>query len=188
MNKSTLRIQFKEKRKVLSTKELLKLNDLLLIQFQNVSFSAVQNCMTYWPLEQFNEPNTHLFVRYLLHMIPSLKVCYPKMNEHHQITAIEVNDETVFVTNEWGITEPKEGNIIAPHTIDLILVPLLTFDQKGYRVGYGKGFYDRFLANCSAETILLGISYFEPIQIIEDTNEFDIPLTIGITPEHVYEF
>jgi 5-formyltetrahydrofolate cyclo-ligase len=188
MHKSALREQFKTKRQSLSSKELLKLNDLLLIQFQQLSFSAVQNCMTYWPLEQFNEPNTDLFIRYLIHMIPSLKVHYPKINEQHQIDAIEVNDDTIFETNEWGITEPIEGNVIAPHEIDLILVPLLIFDQNGYRVGYGKGYYDRFLANCKEDAILLGISYFEPIQIIEDTNEFDIPLTIGITPEHVYEF
>lgn len=188
MHKSVLREQFKAKRKNLSSKELVKLNDLLLIQFQKFSFSSVQHCMTYWPLEQFNEPNTHLFIRYLMHMIPSLKVHYPKMNVQHQIDVIEVNDDTIFETNKWGITEPTKGNIIAPHAIDLILVPLLIFDQKGYRVGYGKGFYDRFLANCREDAILLGISYFEPIQIIEDTNEFDIPLTIGITPEHIYEF
>jgi 5-formyltetrahydrofolate cyclo-ligase len=65
---------------------------------------------------------------------------------------------------------------------------LLIFDQKGYRVGYGKGYYDRFLANCSNNAILLGISFFEPIQIIKDTHEFDIPLTIGLTPEQIYEF
>ncbi len=188
MHKSALREEFKAKRQSLSSKELLKLNDLLLIQFQQLSFSAVQNCMTYWPIEHFNEPNTHLLSRYLLHMIPSVQLCYPKINDHHQMSAIEVNDDTVFVTNEWGITEPKEGKIIAPHAIDLIIVPLLIFDQNGYRVGYGKGYYDRFLANCKEDAILLGISYFEPIQIIEDTNEFDIPLSIGITPEHVYEF
>jgi 5-formyltetrahydrofolate cyclo-ligase len=188
MHKSALREQYKAKRKSLSSKDLLKLNDLLLIQFQQLSFSAIQNCMTYWPIEQLNEPNTHLLSRYLMHMIPSLKLSYPVVNDQHQMTAIEVNEDTVFETNEWGITEPKLGNIIAPDAIDLILVPLLIFDQNGYRVGYGKGYYDRFLANCKEDAIFLGISFFEPIQIIEDTNDFDIPLTIGITPEHIYEF
>ncbi len=188
MHKSALREQFKAKRKSLSAKDLLKLNDLLLIQCQQLSFSGIQNCMTYWPIEQLNEPNTHLLSRYLMHMIPSLKLFYPVINDHHQMTAIEVNEDTVFETNEWGITEPKLGNIISPDAIDLIIVPLLIFDQNGYRVGYGKGYYDRFLANCKEDAIFLGISYFEPIQIIDDTNEFDIPLTIGITPEHIYEF
>jgi 5-formyltetrahydrofolate cyclo-ligase len=188
MNKLSLRLTFKEKRKALSSKELLKLNDLLLIQFQRIDFSTVQNCMTYWPLEQMNEPNTHLFTRFLQHMIPNLNVCYPKINSNNLLDAVEVNDDTVFNTNEWGITEPNEGAVIMPSKLQLILVPLLIFDQKGYRVGYGKGYYDRFLANCSNNAILLGISFFEPIQIIEDTHEFDIPLTIGITPEQIYEF
>jgi 5-formyltetrahydrofolate cyclo-ligase len=188
MNKSDIRLAFKEKRKALSSKEQLKLNDLLLIQFQRIDFSTVQNCMTYWPLEQMNEPNTHLFTRFLQHMIPNLNIYYPKINSNNLLDAVEVNDDTVFNTNEWGITEPNEGAVIKPSKLQLILVPLLIFDQKGYRVGYGKGYYDRFLANCSNNAILLGISFFEPIQIIEDTHEFDIPLTMGITPEQIYEF
>jgi 5-formyltetrahydrofolate cyclo-ligase len=188
MQKSALRSLFKEKRQALSAKELLKLNDLLLIQFQRLDFSTIQNCMTYWPLEKLNEPNTHLFTRFLEHMVPNLRLFYPRINVNNELDAVEVNDDTVFNTNKWGITEPKEGAVIIPDDLDLILVPLLTFDQNGYRVGYGKGYYDRFLANCSKKTILLGFSFFEPIQFIEDTHEFDIPLSIGITPEHIYEF
>lgn len=188
MNKEQLRTQFKQKRKLLSTKDCLRYDDLLLIQFQQIDFSAVQTVMTYWPLSKHVEPNTHLFSGYLRHIIPGLKIVYPKMNSNNQIEAILIDENTTYTTNNFGITEPKAGLLINPISIDMILVPLLIFDEKGYRVGYGKGHYDRFLANTKEDAVLIGLSYFDPIQMITDTNEFDIPLTLGITPEHIYEF
>ena len=72
--------------------------------------------------------------------------------------------------------------------VDLVLVPLLAFDTEGFRVGYGKGFYDRYLANCRADVVTIGFSYFGPVDKITDTGQFDVPLTYCITPQHTYEF
>lgn len=188
MNKEEIRRLYKEKRKLLSDKDCLQYDDLLLIQFQQINFSSIQSVMTYWPLSKQIEPNTHLFSSYLRHMIPGLKISYPKINNYNQIEAILIDENTKYVSNDWGIIEPNEGVLIESRSIDMVLVPLLIFDKKGYRVGYGKGFYDRFLANVNKDAILVGFSYFEPIQIITNTNEFDIPLTLGITPELIYEF
>uniref|UniRef100_UPI0027D33E87 5-formyltetrahydrofolate cyclo-ligase n=1 Tax=Escherichia coli TaxID=562 RepID=UPI0027D33E87 len=88
----------------------------------------------------------------------------------------------VYDTNTWGITEPRGEQILPASAIDLVFAPLLVFDQKGYRLGYGKGYYDRFLSNCT-DAAIIGFSYFEPIREIADTHEFDLPLTIGITPD-----
>jgi len=69
-----------------------------------------------------------------------------------------------------------------------VLVPLLSFDKKGFRVGYGKGFYDRFLMQCKSDCIKIGLSYFDPIDVIDDADEFDVPLDFCITPQKVYVF
>ena len=70
----------------------------------------------------------------------------------------------------------------------MILVPLLAYDLQGNRVGYGKGFYDRFLAKCNANVQKVGLSYFEPLDSIGDAESFDIKLNSCISPEKIWIF
>ena len=96
--------------------------------------------------------------------------------------------DTPFSKTVLNILEPQSNDIIAPGEIDMVFVPLLGFDKKGFRLGYGKGFYDKWLADCRPDCIKIGFSYFEPIEAIDDRNEFDVPLDISITPHNVYVF
>ena len=102
--------------------------------------------------------------------------------------AVLVTADEAFTDNEVGITEPMGHELLAPETLDLVLVPLLAVDERGHRVGYGKGYYDRFLSRCAPECLKVGVSYFEPVPLIEDTHEYDLPLDICITPQQVYVF
>ena len=68
-----------------------------------------------------------------------------------------------------------------------MFVPLLGFDEKGYRVGYGKGFYDKLIADCSSHLTKIGFSYFEPINIT-DLNVRDKKLDYCITPLQIFQF
>jgi 5-formyltetrahydrofolate cyclo-ligase len=99
-----------------------------------------------------------------------------------------VDNDTDYKTNSYGIAEPINGAPLAAEEIDMVFVPLLAFDIKGYRAGYGKGFYDRLLANCREDIIKIGFSFFEPVDSIEDIDQFDVPLTTAITPNSIYEF
>jgi 5-formyltetrahydrofolate cyclo-ligase len=99
-----------------------------------------------------------------------------------------VDIDTVFTKKELNIFEPGQGKVITPRELDLVIVPLLAIDRKGYRVGYGKGFYDKYLAECRDDCIKAGFSYFEPLDAIEDCNDFDVPLDLCITPQTVYVF
>lgn len=188
MLKADLRKIYIQKRNELHGAERLKLDDLLLIQFQKISLGGIKTVLTYWPMEHKAEPNTQLFNGYLRHMIPDLQLAYPVVKGQEKMEAVLVNEDTVYYTNQWGITEPKIGNHLAISEVDLVLVPLLVFDEVGYRVGFGKGFYDRFLASKDEHTAIIGFSYFDPIPLISDTHEFDIPLHLGVTPKRVYEF
>jgi len=105
-----------------------------------------------------------------------------------EMTHYLLTDNTKFKKNEYNIPEPIDGIEVPVSKIDVVFVPLLAADKQGYRVGYGKGFYDKFLSNTSTNTVLVGISYFEPIDAISDVNEFDIPLDLLITPNSIHEF
>jgi 5-formyltetrahydrofolate cyclo-ligase len=99
-----------------------------------------------------------------------------------------LTDNTKFKKNEYNIPEPIDGLEVPLTKIDVVFVPLLAFDLKGNRVGYGKGFYDKFLSNCKLETIKIGLSFFESEDKIEDISNNDIQLDFCITPSKIYSF
>ena len=189
MDKKEARKVYREKRKAITPVERSKLDDLLLIQFQTIDLPFINNVLSYWPSEEHGEPNTHLFTRYLEFRYPGLQVLYPKTDfALNEIKAVLTEEESVFELNAFRIYEPVSGEIVSPSDIDLVLVPLLSVDRKGYRVGFGKGFYDRYLAQCGQNCIKVGFSYFDPIEVIEDCHQFDVPLNLCITPQDVYVF
>ncbi|HEX6916347.1 MAG TPA: 5-formyltetrahydrofolate cyclo-ligase [Chitinophagaceae bacterium] len=188
MTKAELRKIYREKRSLLTDKERNKLDDLLLIQFQKLRFPALQMLMSYCPSETHAEPNTWLFTRFLSHMMPGLKTCFPVTAADGDMKALAVTDETRFELSSFRVEEPVNGEPVEPQDIDLVFVPMLICDRRGYRVGFGKGYYDRFLAGCRPDVPKLAFSYFDPVELISDTHQFDIPLTVCITPGEVIEF
>jgi 5-formyltetrahydrofolate cyclo-ligase len=99
-----------------------------------------------------------------------------------------LTDNTKFKKNKYNILEPLYGLEVPVAKIDVIFVPLLAFDIKGNRVGYGKGFYDKFLAKCKPETVKIGLSFFEAEEKIEDVSENDIQLNYCVTPNNIFTF
>ncbi len=95
---------------------------------------------------------------------------------------------TRLADNRWGIPEPVGAAEVAPPQLDAILVPLLAFDEEGHRVGYGKGFYDRFLRECRPEARRIGLSLEPPVPKITDVWPGDIRLHACLTPEGVRWF
>ncbi len=189
MTKKEFRHTYKQKRLDISSKEKLKLDDLMLLQLQTFNFEGVKTLLTYWPMANMAEPNTLLFSSYLRHFVPELQIAYPVSNfSDNTMKAILTDEDTIYTTNSFGVTEPKEGNLINPIELDLVFVPNLICDKQGFRVGYGKGFYDKYLSQCSEDVTLMGFNYFAPVEIIIDKDDFDIPLNYCITPDDVFEF
>jgi 5-formyltetrahydrofolate cyclo-ligase len=105
-----------------------------------------------------------------------------------EMTHYLLTDNTKFKKNKYNILEPLYGLEVPVAKIDVIFVPLLAFDIKGNRVGYGKGFYDKFLAKCKPETVKIGLSFFEAEEKIEDVSENDIQLNYCVTPNNIFTF
>lgn len=189
MTKAEIRKIYSDRRLALTGKEKDKLDDLLLIQFQKLSFEDVEVVLSFWPIEERVEQNTHLFTRYLSYLIPGLRICYPLIDTStNYMNAVSVDEGAELKENKFGITEPVNGPIVPPQEIDLAIVPLFAFDKQGHRIGYGKGYYDRFLKKCRSDARFVGVSYFEPVERIDDTDDFDVPLNCCITPQNIYEF
>ncbi len=189
MLKAELRNTYKEKRILLSSIEKNKLDDLLLIQFQQLPIDIPAMIMTYAPFEKYNEFDPQLITDYCYFKNPSQALFYPIINEIDDTMSCDiVNDETTFKLNKYGIAEPVDGLPLFPEEIDLILVPLLAFDTYGYRVGYGKGYYDKFLKECREDVVKIGFSYFDPVDVIDDINATDVKLTYCITPNANFTF
>ena len=85
-----------------------------------------------------------------------------------------------------GHPEPTDNLFVSPQQIDLVLIPLLVFDQRGYRVGYGKGFYDRFLAQCRPDAQKIGLSLEPPVTVIDDVDDYDVALDGCVMPDGVW--
>ncbi|HAH55888.1 MAG TPA: 5-formyltetrahydrofolate cyclo-ligase [Flavobacterium sp.] len=105
-----------------------------------------------------------------------------------KMTHFLLTDNTKIKKNQYNIPEPVDGLEVPVSKIEVVFVPLLAFDKSGNRVGYGKGFYDKFLKDCSPRTIKIGLSFFEPSAKIEDVFENDVKLDYCVTPNEVYEF
>ena len=115
-------------------------------------------------------------------------IAVPKVSGKGELIHFLMTDATAFKNNQWGIPEPVSGIRVTPQQVDVVFLPLLAFDLKGYRVGYGGGFYDRFLAECRKDMVKVGLSFFEPVSEISDLNPLDVPMDYCVTPEKIYSF
>lgn len=187
ITKAEARHILSQKRAALTASACMKMDDLLLIQFQRIDWSMTSVLASFYPLANKNEPNTLLFEKYIKTLYPFIRFCYPIVQTDGHQMDFYFETETLQL-NAYGIQEPLPFNQVAPELIDTMLVPLLGFDQKGHRVGYGKGYYDRYLSKANKGLQKIGVSYFEPMDNFTDTNEFDVPLSCCITPWNTYAF
>src|SRR5438270_879259 len=182
MLKKEARDLFKQKRYTITAGDKMKWDDLLLIQFQALRFPFMNYILSFYPIEENNEVNTFLITDYLHFKNPQLHICYSKTDLNNRtMEAILCHADSIFQANAYNIPEPLDIEIIDPFSLDMIIVPMLTCDLNGNRVGYGKGFYDRYLKRCRKDSLKIGLSYFDPVDSVDDANEFDVPLDFCIT-------
>ena len=108
--------------------------------------------------------------------------------DDYSMTHFLLTDNIRIKKNSYNIPEPVDGIKIESSQLEVVFIPLLAFDKQGHRIGYGKGFYDRFLANCKPETLKIGLSFFEAEEITFEASENDIRLDYCVTPNRVFLF
>ena len=189
MLKQEIRKIYQQKRLQLPFEERQDMSVLMNYHFSKMSWPQLFYLLSYSPLTSKNEFEISGCEEMIRQKSPGVKVALPKTGtDLTHMRACLLTKNTLFVRNRFNILEPLDGEVVENILLDLAFVPLLAFDQRGYRVGYGKGFYDYFFAQCRADIIKVGFSFFEPVQEITDINEFDVPLNFCITPMRLYEF
>ena len=189
MLKQQARKAFIDLRRSLSGEDYITMNQQMLDLFRTVSLQGIQHLLSYYPIPERKEFDTIACEQLLKLDNGLLRIYWPRISlDGYEMQPVLKDENTVLVKNRFNIAEPADGEIIDPQLLDAVFVPLLAFDLQGYRVGYGKGFYDRFLARCSEDVVKIGFSYFEALERIDDIDQYDVPLNFCITPGRVYEF
>jgi 5-formyltetrahydrofolate cyclo-ligase len=193
MNKADLRKYYLEKRNELTAEEVAKKSLLIKsLLFSRLMMHRYDKVHCYLPIKKRNEVDTTLIINTLLKDFP-LNIYVPQIHKQGILTHHLFKENTVTEENKWGVPEPSNEGIsseafFATDDDILVIIPLLACDKTGNRVGYGKGYYDRFLEFATENTQLVGLSFFEPEELIKGTADTDIPLNNLITWERVYSF
>lgn len=167
-----------------------KRNELSDIQVQSKSREIIKNILQ--SKEYQNSETIHCYVsmlqnrevdttELLLDALGSGKsVVVPKMSDNHSLDHIRMDSLKHMKTNKWGVSEPVEGEFADLSELDLIIIPMVAGDRYRNRLGYGLGYYDRFLNEVSA--VKAGLLF--KLQLHENkltVEPHDVPLDILFT-------
>lgn len=176
MDKTTLRKTYLDKRLSLSDEEYDKLNKQLIINvFEAVDFSTIQYVHVFLPIAKFKEVNTWPIIEHIQLNYPAVNIVIPKVIGN-ELQHYLFENKGQLITSKWGIEEPENGTIINPELLDIVLVPLVIADKQGNRIGYGKGFYDRFLKQCKPACQTIGLSLLPLLDALGIEEPTDFPL------------
>ncbi|MFN3345279.1 MAG: 5-formyltetrahydrofolate cyclo-ligase [Chloroherpetonaceae bacterium] len=181
---------YEEKKRLRKTMKALR-SALPKEDWQERSARIVQNLKA---LEKFQSAKViHAFIsdekRQEVNLIPLLEwiISTPKkllvpVIERNEIISVELTSLNDLAPHTFGVLEPTERvPSLLEQEIDLVLVPLLAVDKRGNRLGYGKGYYDRFFKRLSPSTFKLGVAF--EFQVLDEvpTTESDVRLDAVMT-------
>ncbi|OIN56996.1 5-formyltetrahydrofolate cyclo-ligase [Arsenicibacter rosenii] len=195
-DKASLRKTYLARRKALSRDTVnawsAQIAGTVMAQFPvwQQSFPEPVRVHCFLPITRQNEVDTWPVIRWLWQQ-PGAEVIVPVTDfGGGSLAHVRLQPDTPLITNAYGIQEPDltHHKPVSPDALDVVLVPLLVADQQGQRVGYGGGFYDRFLAQCRPDCLKTGLSFFDPVERIADSFAGDIPLDSCIIRSHISYF
>lgn len=190
MNKRELRKEFLLIRESQSRNEIRERSkEVARNFFSSFDLLKVRCAHVFLTVEAWGEVETGLFIDKIWRSYPQITVVVPRVNRKEKKMECAVYDPmSRLVPNSFGIFEPLNTRTVPEQDVDIVLVPLICFDTFGHRVGYGGGYYDKFLSICRDECLKVGLSLFDPVEKIDDTHEHDIALDFCVTPEKVWQF
>lgn len=114
-------------------------------------------------------------------------LAFPRVSGQ-ELEFVMIESSSELVPGNFGVKEPQGRKLVAVEHIDLIVVPGVVFDQRGHRLGYGRGYYDRALAKCQGQAKKIGFAY--DFQLVEElpATDYDETLSVLITESRTLNF
>jgi 5-formyltetrahydrofolate cyclo-ligase len=189
MTKAELRKIYLEKRRRSTPNERREMSRKISETFfENTDLRGVRLVHCFLSIGRLNEIDTSFIISRIWADHPQITTVVPRIDPvAGTLESVAYRDTTELIINDRGIAEPSTDETVDEPDIDAVIVPLLTFDTSGHRVGYGGGYYDRFLAACRPDCLKVGLSYFPPVGRI-DIAGHDVRLDTCITPQRAYKF
>jgi 5-formyltetrahydrofolate cyclo-ligase len=156
--KPALRKQLQQRREKLSIEARARYSEAIVRQLiSKIDWDRVRHVHCYVPIANRAEVDTWLLLRYIWQQQPRIQTLVPGPVRSGHPVAFVVNSQTIW-RKMSAVLYPQTEKVASGDSIDLIIVPMLGFDRKRYRLGYGSGYYDRFLAEQSTANTI-GISF-----------------------------
>lgn len=187
MDKKQLRTYYKKLRSILTLDEIEERSLAIANQLLSVDIWSKTYYHLFLSITEHNEINTEFILQILMGKDKEIVISKMELETRNLIHYL-LTENTKIKKGKFNVPEPIDGIEVPADKIEVVFVPLLAFDQKGNRVGYGKGFYDNFLSQCKKDTLKIGLSFFEAEHKIDDVYTQDIPLDFCVTPNRIYKF
>jgi 5-formyltetrahydrofolate cyclo-ligase len=194
LTKAALRRAALPRRQALLRTEVAGRSQLLRDQlFRHFPVAQWRWLHVFLPLARQNEPDTWPLIHQIWGDKLPVQLAAPAVQpDGISLKHYKLAPATPLLASRWGIPEPvaDAATEVAPAQLDAVMVPLLACDRQGQRVGYGGGFYDRFLAQCRPGTLFIGLNILddEPVAALADVLPTDVPLHACLTPGGVWKF
>ncbi|TVR18070.1 MAG: 5-formyltetrahydrofolate cyclo-ligase [Balneolaceae bacterium] len=183
MNKAELRKYFLKKRAALSLQFVDEKSREIVKRIVNLdAFKQAKVIHCYASISKKREADTVEFISACKRL--GKTIIMPKVLPKGEMVHIEVKNQTLFKENKWGVEEPLEGKSVQADYPDFIVVPMVAGDNNRNRIGYGKGYYDRFLSRTKG--VKVGILFeCQMFDGLLPTEVFDVPLDMLVNEKEV---
>lgn len=184
-DKNSIREHFLTIRDNLNLEEVRLKSELITEKIFNLEIFQVTDIIhSYVSIANRNEVDTFNIIETAL--TQNKRVVVPKMKSGGRLNHVEIHSLKDLKKNKWGISEPENDDPFDTSNLGIIIVPMVAGDEKKNRIGYGQGYYDRFLSKTNAFKI--GILFENQISSHPlPIQAFDIPLDILVSEKRIIQ-
>ena len=176
------RQQMLQKRLALSTKDRLFMGRKIILGLDEVIGNIPDKIVSvYWPFQ--GEPNLLEWMESII--LRGAQVALPLVIEKHKPLIFRTwAPGQKLQKGIWDISVPVDGKPVTP---DIVIAPLVAFDNNLYRLGFGGGFFDRTLANLSVKPLLIGVGYEMTKIPTIFPQPYDVPMDLIVTEHQIHQ-